>query len=63
MALTEAYVLEALRTAGVRPQRIRPALVELQQRFGRKYVLAATELATDGIDVLWDFSRSGGGTD
>jgi uncharacterized protein (DUF433 family) len=58
IALTEAYVLEALRDAGVRPPRIRPALRRLQQEFGTEYVLAAAELATDGIDVLWDFSRS-----
>jgi uncharacterized protein (DUF433 family) len=58
IALTEAHVLAALRDAGVRPQRIRPALGRLQKEFGTEYVLAAPELATDGIDVLWDFSRS-----
>lgn len=58
IAMTEAWVLAALRAAGVRPQRIRPALTKLQQEFGREYVLAAPELATDGIEVLWDFSRT-----
>lgn len=58
IALTEAYVLDALRDAGVRPQKIRPALDRLQREFGRDYVLLAPELATDGIDVLWDFSRT-----
>ncbi|MGV0646712.1 hypothetical protein ABQE44_25335 [Mycolicibacterium sp. XJ2546] len=58
IALTEAYVLEALREAGVRLQRVRPALDQLQREFGREYVLTAPNLATDGIDVLWDFSRS-----
>jgi uncharacterized protein (DUF433 family) len=58
IALTEAHVLEALRGASVRPQRIRPALRRLQKEFGTEYVLSAPELATDGIDVLWDFSRS-----
>jgi uncharacterized protein (DUF433 family) len=58
IALTEAHVLEALRTAGVHTRRIRPALERLQREFGYEYVLAAPELATDGIDVLWDFSRS-----
>lgn len=57
IALAEAYVLDALRDAGVRPQKIRPALDRLQKEFGRRYVLVAKELATDGIDVLWDFSR------
>ncbi|WFE63918.1 DUF433 domain-containing protein [Micromonospora sp. WMMD714] len=61
IALAEAHVLEALRTAGVVPQKIRPALKELQREFGREYVLAAPELATDGIDVLWDFSKSRAG--
>ncbi|WP_218824706.1 DUF433 domain-containing protein [Asanoa hainanensis] len=61
IALAEAHVLEALRDAGVRPQRIRPALNRLQREFGRDYVLVAPELATDGIDVLWDFSKSAEG--
>src|SRR5487761_548016 len=55
IAVAEAHVLEALRTAGVRPQRIRPALRRLQEQFGREYALVARNLATDGIDVLWDF--------
>jgi uncharacterized protein (DUF433 family) len=58
IALAEAWVLWALREAGVRPRRIRPALQRLEREFGREYVLTAHELATDGIDVLWDFSRS-----
>lgn len=61
IALIEAAVLEALREAGVRPQRIRPALTRLQAEFGTEYVLTARELATDGIDVLWDFSRTSDG--
>jgi uncharacterized protein (DUF433 family) len=58
IALVEAYVLEALRDAGVHLRRIRPALEALQRAFGREYVLTAPNLATDGIDVLWDFSKS-----
>lgn len=61
VALTEAYVLEALRDAGVHLRRIRPALQTLQREFGREYVLTAPNLATDGIDVLWDFSKSKAG--
>ena len=61
IALAEAYVLEALRDAGVRPRKIRPALKKLQAEFGKQYVLTAKELATDGIDVLWDFSRTPAG--
>jgi uncharacterized protein (DUF433 family) len=59
--LTEAYVLEALRTAGVQVRKIRPALIELQQQFGTEFALTAPNLATDGIDVLWDFSKTFGG--
>lgn len=58
IALAEAHVLDALRDAGVRPRKIRPALQRLKREFGRDYVLVAPELATDGIDVLWDFARS-----
>lgn len=58
IAMAEAYVLEALSTAGVRPGRIRPALDRLSREFGREYVLASRNLATDGIDVLWDFFRT-----
>ncbi|MGH3969723.1 MAG: DUF433 domain-containing protein [Mycobacterium sp.] len=58
ISLVEAWVLEGLRRAGVRPQRIRPALEVLQKEFGREYVLTSPNLATDGIDVLWDFART-----
>lgn len=61
IALAEAWVLEGLRKAGVRPQRIRPALIQLQRQFGREYVLASRELATDGVSVLWDFARTKAG--
>lgn len=61
IALAEAHVLDALREAGVRPQKIRPALDKLKEEFGREYVLAARELATDGVDVLWDFSQTEAG--
>ncbi|MCK2237742.1 MULTISPECIES: helix-turn-helix domain-containing protein [unclassified Crossiella] len=61
VALAEAWVLEGLRQAGVKPQKIRPALECLQQEFGREYALVSPELATDGISVLWDFSRTEAG--
>lgn len=61
VTLTEAYVLEALRTAGVKVRKIRPALTALQREFGTEYALTAPNLATDGIDVLWDFSKTPGG--
>jgi uncharacterized protein (DUF433 family) len=63
IALAEAWVLAGLRKAGVRPRRIRPALAKLQREFGREYVLVSPALATDGIDVLWDFSKTEAGAD
>lgn len=56
-AMAEAYVLDALRAAGVKPRKILPALERLQREYGQ-YVLVAPEPATDGIDVLWDFSKT-----
>ncbi|GAA1983964.1 DUF433 domain-containing protein [Amycolatopsis minnesotensis] len=61
IAMAEAWVLEGLRKAGVRPTRIRPALNQLQREFGREYVLVSQSLATDGISVLWDFARTEAG--
>lgn len=63
VSLTEAHVLDGLREAGVQPHKIRPALDALRHQFGHDYVLLSPELATDGVDVLWDFSRSGAGRD
>ncbi|HET8659477.1 MAG TPA: hypothetical protein VFM55_10820 [Micromonosporaceae bacterium] len=61
IALAEAHALDALRDAGVRIQRIHLALAALHKEFGRDHVLVAPELATDGIDVLWDFARTRAG--
>jgi uncharacterized protein (DUF433 family)/transposase-like protein len=61
IALAEAWVLQGLRQAGVRPQKIRPALQKLQREFGREYVLVSPALVTDGISVLWDFSKTEAG--
>lgn len=63
IAVAEAHILEALRRADVRPAEIRPALDRLAAEFGREYVLVAPNLATDGVDVLWDYSRSEEGRD
>jgi len=63
IAVAEAHVLKALRQAGVRPARIRPALDRLSAEFSREYVLLSPNLSTDGIDVLWDYSRTEEGRD
>jgi uncharacterized protein (DUF433 family) len=62
IALAESHVLDGLREAGVRPHKIRPALDALKKRFG-EYALVAPELATDGVDVLWDYSKTQAGSD
>lgn len=62
IALAESHVLDGLRDAGVRPHRIRPALDALKKQFG-EYALVAPELATDGVDVLWDYSKTPAGSD
>lgn len=61
IALAEAWVLNGLRKAGVKPHKIRPGLDELKRQFGDEYVLMAPELATDGVDLLWDFSKTTSG--
>jgi uncharacterized protein (DUF433 family) len=61
ISMVEAWVLDALRKAGVNPSKIPPALAQLAREFGREHVLVAPNLATDGIDVLWDFSRTSEG--
>lgn len=61
VALAEAWVLWGLRQAGVHSKRIRPALEQLQKEFGHEYVLISPALGTDGISVLWDFSRTEAG--
>jgi uncharacterized protein (DUF433 family)/transposase-like protein len=63
VALAEAWVLAGLRKAGVRPRLIRPALEQLEKEFGREYVLVSPSLGTDGIGVLWDFSKTTAGVD
>jgi len=55
LGLSEAYVLNAFRVAGVPMQRIRPALTNLEREFGITAALASEQLKTDGAEVLWQF--------
>ena len=57
IAAAEAHALHALSQAGVRPHKIRPALSKLREWYGDN-ALVAPELATDGVDVLWNSARS-----
>ena len=41
-------------------QRIRPAVLWLQEHIGLRQALASERLQTDGAEVLWDFGRQSG---
>lgn len=43
-------------------QRIRPAIIRLQDELGLEHVLASQLLYTDGAEVLYDYAESSGGT-
>jgi uncharacterized protein (DUF433 family) len=53
--IAEAYVLSALKRAGVPMQRIRPAVAQLEAEFGLEHALLSERLKTDGVDVLFDY--------
>jgi uncharacterized protein (DUF433 family) len=57
IALAEGMVLAAIRRSGVPMQRIRPALLALQDTIGVHHALASKRLYTDGAEVLYDFAR------
>lgn len=58
VGLAEALVLAAVRRSGVPMQRIRPALVGLQQEIGIEHALASQKLYTDGAELLFDYGDS-----
>lgn len=57
VGLAEAYIVAAFTKAGVPMQRIRPAVLWLQDHIGLPQALASQRLQTDGAEVLWDFGR------
>lgn len=59
LALSEAYVLNAFRRAGLPLQRIRPAVDKLREHVGLEYALASKRLATDGAEVLLESADPG----
>ena len=59
LALSEAYVLNAFRRAGLPLQRIRPAVDKLREHVGLDYALASKRLATDGAEVLLESADPG----
>lgn len=63
VALAEGMVLAAIRSTGVPMQRIRPALLAVQDAFGIDHALANQRLFTDGADVFYDFAEQHAGSD
>jgi uncharacterized protein (DUF433 family) len=57
IGLAEAYIVAAFTKAGLPMQRIRPAVLWLQEHIGLPQALASERLMTDGAEVLWDFGR------
>ena len=57
VGFAEAFVLTALRRAGVPLQRIRPALDFLRRELGLQHALASKRLFTDGAEVLYDYAE------
>lgn len=57
VGLAEAYMVAAFTKAGLPMQRIRPAVLWLQDHIGLPQALASQRLQTDGAEVLWDFGR------
>lgn len=55
IGLAEGMVLAAFRCAGVPLQRIRPALLRLDQEMGIAHALASRRLYTVGAEVLYDY--------
>ena len=57
ISLVEGMVLAAIRKTGVPMQRIRPALLALQDQLGIEHALANRRLYSDGAEVLFDCSQ------
>jgi uncharacterized protein (DUF433 family) len=59
VGFAEAFVLAALRGAGVPMQRIRPAVAKLSAEIGLEHALASQQVYTDGAELIFDYaSRS-----
>ncbi|MGH9258763.1 MAG: DUF433 domain-containing protein, partial [Acidimicrobiales bacterium] len=58
VGLAETLVLAAVRRSGVPMQRVRPALLTLQDELGLEHALASRKLYTDGAELLFDYGES-----
>jgi len=60
VGFAEAFVLGALRSAGVPMQRIRPAVAKLSAEIGLEHALVSRRVYTDGAEVIFDYAESSG---
>ncbi|MDQ6606933.1 MAG: DUF433 domain-containing protein [Actinomycetota bacterium] len=58
VGFAEAFVLSALRRAGVPMQRIRPAVARLSAEVGLEHALASQRVFTDGAELIYDYAVS-----
>ena len=56
VGFAEAFVLGALRQAGVPMQRIRPAVKKLNDEIGLDHALASRRVYTDGAELIFDYA-------
>lgn len=63
VGFVEAFVLGALRGAGVPMQRIRPAVATLSAEIGLDHALACQRVYTDGAELIFDYAVSSSGDD
>ncbi len=58
VGFAEAFVLGALRKAGVPMQRIRPAVTRLDDEIGLEHALASQRIYTDGAELIFDYASN-----
>ncbi len=58
VGFAEAFVLGALRKAGVPMQRIRPAVAKLNAEIGLEHALASQRVYTDGAELIFDYAAA-----
>jgi uncharacterized protein (DUF433 family) len=58
VGFAEAYVLSALRHAGVPMQRIRPAVARLSEEVGLEHALTSQSVYTDGAELIFDYANN-----
>ncbi len=56
VGFAEAFVLSALRGAGVPMRRIRPAVAKLSAEIGLDHALASQRVYTDGAELIFDYA-------